>query len=528
MDELRSLFLSGLGPWLCVAIAVLASVVVLVRRMRRTRGEHDVVVIGGGAAGLTAAGIAASFGAKTVLVDRASLGGDCTWTGCVPSKVLLKAAKVAHETRHGSRYGLADGAAGVDSRQVLAHVRAVRQGVYEHADAPPIFEAMGIAVRKGRARFADPHTLVITDEAGAQERVRARYFFIATGARPRVPEVEGLDAVGYLTSESVFELEELPRRILVLGAGPIGTELAQGFVRLGVEVTVVHDGPKILPKDDPELTAMLRDVLAAEGVRYHPSSRLSRVAREAGGAILAVVEGENGAQHEVLVDAILVAAGRTPNIEDLDLPRAGVAFSASGITVDARCRTSAAHVYACGDVTGRYAFTHMAEHMAKVATTHALLRIPAKIDAANVSWCTFTDPELAQVGRSEAELRASGAAFEVYRFPYHKLDRAIVDGTPVGLVKVLATRATGKILGASLLGAGAGDLACELALAMRNGVSLRQIADTIHPYPTLGLGVRRSADQWYVRKRSRRFVAVLRALFGYRGALRDFDPDEIV
>ncbi len=526
MDDLRSWLLA------LALMVVLGALVVAARRMRGLGAgsdwDADIVVIGGGAAGLTAAGIAASFGAKTVLVERAALGGDCTWTGCVPSKVLLRAAKVAHETRNASRYGLADREGLVDSKRVLAHVRAVRQGVYEHADAPPLFEAMGIRVCKGRARFTDPHTLVLTGEAGVEERVRARYFVVATGARPRVPEVPGLDAVGYLTSESVFELEELPRRILVLGAGPIGSELSQAFVRLGVEVTVVHTGAEILPKDDPALTTVLRDVLAAEGVRYHHASRLSRVIREEGGAIRAVAEGDDGASHEILVDAILLATGRVPNLESLDLPRAGVAFSASGITVDARCRTSVAHVYACGDVTGRYAFTHMAEHMAKVATTHALLGIPAKIDAANVSWCTFTDPELAQVGRTEAELRGSGASFEVYRFPYSKLDRAIVDGAHVGLIKVFATGATGKILGASLLGAGAGDLACELAVAMRNGVSLRQIADTIHPYPTLGLGVRRAADQWYVRKRSRRMVAALRALFGYRGALRDFDPDEIV
>ncbi|HEU4403833.1 MAG TPA: FAD-dependent oxidoreductase [Polyangiaceae bacterium] len=488
--------------------------------------EFDVVVLGGGAAGLTASGVAASFGAKTLLVERARLGGDCTWTGCIPSKALLKAAKVAHAMRRAARYGLADHAPDVDTRRVMAHVRAVRQGVYEHADAPPIFEAMGVEVRAGRARFVDPHTVAVAAEGGDEMPFRARYVIVATGARPSVPPIEGLDRVPALTSESVFELEEVPRRLLIVGGGPVGCELAQAFCRLGARVTVAQRARHLLPGDDPELTEALRRALEGEGVECLLGAEVRRVANDAG-AVRATIAAAGGTT-EVVADAILLAVGRRPNVEGLGLEAAGVGYADRGIAVDDRCRTSARHVFACGDVTGRYQFTHMSEHMAKVAVTNAVLGLPSKVDARYVPRCTFTDPELAHVGASEADLVARGVRFDVYRFPYDKLDRAIADGETTGLVKVLATRPGGRILGASVLGAAAGELIGELAVAMRNGVTLRRLADTIHPYPTYGLGVRRAADQWYVRKRSKALVRVLRFVFGYRGLVRDFDPDEIV
>ena len=488
--------------------------------------EFDVVVIGGGAAGLTAAGIAASFGGKTLLVEAKKLGGDCTWTGCIPSKTLLKAAKVAHERRHASRYGLADDDPPIDSRALMEHVRDVRRGVYEHADAPSLFEAMGIEVRGGRARFVDAHTIAITAASGEEEKVRARFFIVATGGRPRPARIAGIDEVSYLTSESVFELEEIPKRLLVLGGGPIGCEMAQALRRLGAETTLVHSGGRLLPKDDPELSGMLLQQLEAEGVDVVVGAETKRVAKE--GDALRITLAAQGGERTIVADALLVAIGRQPNVEGLDLEKAGVSFGEKGITVDNRCRTSARHIFACGDVTGRYQLTHMSEHMAKVAATNVMLKFPSRIDARHVPWCTFTDPELAHVGASEADLRKSGTSFEVYRFPFEKIDRAVTDGSKAGLLKVFATRGSGRILGATILGESAGDLICELAVAMRNGVTLRKLADTIHPYPTLGLGVRRVADQWYVAKRSRRFVRVLQILFGFRGPTREFTRGEIV
>ena len=496
--------------------------------------EFDVVVIGGGAAGLTAAGIVASLGAKTLLVEGDKLGGDCTWTGCIPSKTLLKAAKVAHEQRHASRYGLADADPPIDSRALMAHVRDVRRGVYEHADAPPIFEAMGIEVRAGRARFVDPHTIAISGPAGAsgagasgvEEKVRARFFIVATGGRPKPVNIAGIEGVSYLTSASIFELEELPKRLIVLGGGPIGCEIAQALSRLGAETTLVQRGGHLLPKDDPELSGMLLRQLEAEGVDVVVEAEAKRVAKD--GDTIRMTLAAKGAERTIVADALFVAIGRQPNVEGLDLDKAGVSFEDKGIVVDDRCRTSARHVFACGDVTGRYQLTHMSEHMAKVAATNIMLKLPSKIDTRHVPWCTFTDPELAHVGTSEADLKTSGVAFDVYQFPYDKIDRAVTDGNAMGVLKVFATRGSGKILGATILGESAGDLICELAVAMRNGVTLRRLADTIHPYPTLGLGVRRLADQWYVAKRSRRFVRVLQFLFGFRGPTREFTRGEIV
>ena len=532
MEAIREWFF-GLGVTYGVASAfamVLVGIACTVRKVIRgidgAEPEFDVVVIGGGAAGLTAAGICASFGAKTLLIEQAKLGGDCTWTGCIPSKTLLKAAKVAHERRHASRYGLSDADPAIDSRALMEHVRAVRQSVYEHADSPSLFEGMGIEVRSGRARFVDPHVIAITGATGSEERIRSRFIIVATGGRPRIPEIAGIEDAPYLTSETIFELPELPKRLLILGGGPIGSELAQASGRLGAKVTVVQKGTRLLPKDDPELSALLLRELEAEGVMFFLGASATRVAKE--GDALRVTLDMAGHAHTIVTDAVLVAAGRRPNIEGLGLEEAGVAYEAQGIVVDDRCRTSARHIFACGDVTGRYQLTHMSEHMAKVAATNVMLKIPSRIDVRNVPWCTFTDPELARVGASEAELTKAGVAFEVYRFPYDKLDRAITDGSTSGLIKVFATRATGTILGATVLGSSAGDLMCELAVAMRNGVTLRKLADTIHPYPTLGLGVRRAADQWYVRKRSRRFVRLLQFVFGFRGPLRDFAPDEIV
>ena len=517
--------------WVYVVLAavVVGGIVSTARRVSRGvaaggEPEFDVVVIGGGAAGLTAAGIVASLGAKTLLVEGEKLGGDCTWTGCIPSKTLLKAAKVAHERRHASRYGLADADPPIDSHALMTHVREVRRGVYEHADVPPIFEAMGIDVRAGRARFVDPHTIAITRASGAEERVRARFFIVATGGRPQPVKIAGIEEVSYLTSESIFELEELPKRLIVLGGGPIGCEIAQALSRLEVETTLVQRGRHLLPKDDPELSGMLLRQLEAEGVDVVVEAK--RVAKD--GDAIRITLAAKGAERTIVADALLVAIGRRPNVEGLDLEKAGVSFEEKGIVVDDRCRTSARHVFACGDVTGRYQLTHMSEHMAKVAATNIMLKLPSRIDTRHVPWCTFTDPELAHVGTSEADLRSSGATFDVYRFPYAKIDRAVTDGSARGVLKVFAKRGSGKILGATILGESAGDLICELAVAMRNGVTLRRLADTIHPYPTLGLGVRRLADQWYVGKRSRRFVRVLQFLFGFRGPTREFTRGEIV
>lgn len=487
--------------------------------------SRDLIVIGGGAAGLTAAGVAANLGAKTLLVERDRLGGDCTWTGCIPSKALLNAAKTVHMIRQSGVYGVTTPAPEIDFAQLMRHVNDIREGVYHDADRPEIYESMGVEVQKGDTHFVDDRTIEVRTDSRV-DRFRGRYVVIAAGARPLVPPIDGLQDVAYLTNESVFELRELPRRLTIIGAGPVGTEMAQAFNRLGTSVTVVDMQDRILSNDDEELATMLQQMLSAENVRYVLNAAVQRVDKK-NGEIRIHVE-KRGESKIITGDALLLATGRRPNLESLNLEAAGVAHEKMGITVDDRCRTSVRHVFAVGDVTGRYQFTHMSEHMAKVAVTNALLKWPMKIDAHHVPWATFTDPELANVGATAAQLTAKGARFEIYRFPFSKIDRAATDGRSAGLIKVFATKLTGKILGATVLGHGAGEMIGEFALAMRNGVTLRQISDTIHPYPTYGLGVRRVADQWYIRNHSPRFVRVLQRLFGYRGTVNSYEPEDIV
>lgn len=477
--------------------------------------DYDMVVVGGGAAGLTAAGVSVSLGAKTALVEAHRLGGDCTWTGCVPSKTLLKAAQVAHLIRTADRYGLRSGTPAFDFSEVMRHVHQTQQHIYEHADAPPIFERLGVEVIPARAKFTDRHRLELETAEGSRSRISARYVVIATGSEPAVPPIEGLADVPYLTNETIFSLAELPRRLVVAGAGPIGLEMAQAFRRFGSEVTVIDMMDTVLPADDRELTAQLRESLAAEGLRFVLEATLKKVERNSGGVRVTAETASGPTAAEG--DALLLSLGRKPNVRSLNLEAAGVAFDRAGVRVDKHCRTSAGNIFACGDVAGRFQFTHMAEHMAKVAVSNALLHLPLSVDWKHVTWCTYTDPELAHVGATEEELRERRTRYEVYRFPFSKLDRAVTDNQTTGLVKLLAASFSGKIYGASILGAHAGEMIGELALAVRNGVALRRIADTIHPYPTYVLGNRRAADLWYIRKQSPALVRWIQRIFGYRG-----------
>ncbi len=487
--------------------------------------EYDVLVVGGGAAGLTAAGLAVSLGAKTMMVERDRLGGDCTWSGCVPSKTLIKAAKIAHHARAAHRFGLADLDPEVPFARVMEHVRAVRDEVYHEADRPEIYEDLGIDVRFGAARLTDAHRVLI--EGDRTERVSARTLVLATGGRAAVPPVPGLSDVPHWTNESLFEIDEQPGSLAVIGGGPIGVEMAQAFQRLGTDVTVIDQADRILGRDDAEHAAMLQAALEAEGVRFALGASVERVAEEDGQIAVHVSTG--GEKQTLRADRILVATGRKPNIEELGLVEAGVVFTKGGIQVNDRCRTSQERVYAIGDCTGEYQLTHMSEHMAKVAMSNAVLKVPAKIDRKHVPWCTFADPEVAQLGATEQALRERGAKYEVYRFPYSKLDRAITESETVGQVKVFATKWRGTILGASVLGDRAGELISLYAVAMKNGVSLRQIADTILPYPTYGLGARRAADQWYARLQYPVVINAVQKLFGYRGPEpRPVDPTRIV
>ena len=431
--------------------------------------RYDLVVIGAGSAGLVAATFAARIGAKVALIERDRIGGDCTWTGCVPSKALLKAAKVAHEVRRAADYGVEATMTGVDMARVAAHVKRAIEGAYA-AERPAVLAQKGIDVVEGSPEFLDRRTVRVGDRA-----LEARRFLICTGARPAIPAIPGLSDVPYVTYQRWFENERLPAHLLVLGAGPLGLEMALAYRRLGADVSVV--GEELLGREEPEVRSFVAEMLGREGVRF-----LQGVVREVrhDGARFTVAAGDS----ELEGDALLVATGRKPNVEGLHLERAGVAHSADGVTVDRYLRTNVRHVYAAGDVVGGPQFTHLAGWQAFQAVRNALLPGRASGVPVVVPWVTFLDPEVARVGLAEAEARARyGDGVRVHRWDMARSDRAIADVEARGFIKVVA-RPDGRVLGASVVASRAGELIGEYALAIQHDLRLGDLAGTIHAYPT--------------------------------------------
>jgi pyruvate/2-oxoglutarate dehydrogenase complex dihydrolipoamide dehydrogenase (E3) component len=478
--------------------------------------QYDLIVIGGGAAGLSAAGLSVSLGAKTMMIEKERLGGDCTWYGCVPSKVLLNLGKkVAISNKP------------IPFSEVRNKLDSIRQDIYEEADHPDKFRKMGIDVEQGEASFINQHTIQIKNSDGILREVTSRYFIIATGAKAFVPPISGIEETPHLTNHNLFELEKQPKNMIIVGGGPIGTEMAQAFQNLGTEVTVVDMLGTILANDQPELTNILKEHLEKQGITYVLNAGVKSVSGDFN-SIEVTVE-RDGETKILTAEKLLMATGRRANVESLNLDAADVNFDKQGVTINDKCCTNCRHIYAIGDVAGRYQFTHMSEHMAKVAVTNALLKFPMRIDHKHVPWVTYTDPEMAHVGATQAELNEKGVKYELYKFPYDMIDRAITDEKTTGWIYIYAKKWNGKILGADILGAHAGELISQYALAMKHGVSLKNIADTIYPYPSYGLGARRAADQWYVKSQSRSAVKWIKRIFGYRGPLPDLsDPDQIV
>jgi len=448
----------------------------------------DLCVIGAGSGGLSVAYGASHMGAKVALIERDRMGGDCLNFGCVPSKALLAAGHAAAVVRHPDAFGIASREPEVDFAKVRDHVKGVIATIAPN-DSVERYEGFGVRVVRGHARFTGPDEIEV-----AGGRLRARRFVIATGSRAMVPPIPGLDTVPFLTNETVFENAERPAHLIVVGGGPIGCELAQAHRQLGSEVTVVELF-SILPKDDPELVDIVRQSLLADGIRLVEGAKVASVAGNAG-AIRVTVE-RDGRAEEIAGSHLLVAAGRVPNVEDMDLDKAGVAFERRGITVDDRLRTTNPKIFAIGDCAGGFQFTHVANYHAGIVIRNALLRLPAKVDYRALPWVTYTDPELAHVGLAETAARDKhGSDVRVLSFPYAENDRAVAERQTAGQVKVVVGR-RGRILGASIVGASAGELIHPWVLAIANGLKIGAMAQMIAPYPTLGEINKRVAGAYF-------------------------------
>jgi len=476
--------------------------------------DYDLGILGGGAAGLTAAAGSAQFGAKTILVEKAKvLGGDCLHFGCVPSKTLIRTAGVWSLARRAKEFGLPGiGLPPVSLAAVMDRVRSVIDKIQEH-DSPERFCKLGAEVRFGSPRFVDDHTV---DLDGA--RLTARAWIVATGSSPSLPPVEGIADVPYWTNETVFSQTKLPDHLLILGGGPIGVAMAQAFRRLGSQVTVVEYADQILGPEDPDIAAILRNRLEAEGVKVLTGTKAIKAASMNSSVHLRVgpAKGE-GDPWTIDGDVLLVAAGRKPNVEGLELPAAGVAFSSRGIPADRRMRTNVSHIYACGDVNGVFPFTHVAGYEAGIALSNAVLRLPRKADYTKVPWCTYTDPEVASIGLNEKRAKAAGVEYRVLTSHFREIDRALAEGETEGKIKVLISP-SGALLGCQIAGHHAGELIHEWVAAINGGVKLSTLAGSIHAYPTLAEISKKAAGSYYSEKLfSDRTRKILRFLFDLKG-----------
>ena len=473
--------------------------------------DYNLLVIGAGSAGLVTAYIAAAVKAKVALVEKHRMGGDCLNTGCVPSKALIRSARLVAEAREAGRFGLRDTELEFDFRTVMARVQDVIRDIEPH-DSVERYNGLGVEVIEAEARLVSPWEV----EAGGR-RLSARSIVIATGARPLVPPIPGLEQVDYLTSDTLWGLRELPQRLVVLGGGPIGAELAQCFARFGSEVTIVEMAPRLLPREDADAAAEVEARFRAEGLQIATAHRAVRVETGAGGVRLVCEHG--GAEVALPFDRLLIALGRRANVEGFGLEELGVALSERNtVAVDGLLRTNFPNIYACGDVAGPYQFTHVASHQAWYAAVNALLAPwwSFRADYRVIPWATFTDPEVARVGLSEDEARAQGIDFEVTRYGIDDLDRAIADGTAHGFVKVLTPPGKDKILGATIVGAEAGNLLAEFVLAMKHGLGLNKLLGTIHVYPTMMEANKYAAGNWKRAHAPQGALRIAQRVFAWR------------
>lgn len=467
---------------------------------------YDLVVVGAGTAGLVSAAGAAGLGARVAIIERGLFGGDCLNVGCVPSKTLVRAARAVADARAIGRFGGTGGVdAAADFSEVMRRVRRIRADIAPN-DSVARFQSLGVDVFLGDARFSGRDAVVV-----GEHTLRFKRAVIATGGRATVPPIPGLAEAGYLTNETVFSLTELPRRVAVIGAGPIGCELAQALRRLGADVLVLEALPRILAREDPEASAVAARALAEDGVRFALEAKIHGV--EAGGSAKRIRYAAGGLEQSTEVDAILVGAGRAPNVERLDLDAAGVRFDPTrGVIVDDHLRTTNPKIFAAGDVCLASKFTHAADFSARIVIQNAFFFGRKRISALTIPRCTYTDPEIAHIGIDAQEAAARGIAIDTYRRPLADVDRAVIEDDP-GFVKVHVAKGKDEILGATIVAPRAGDLIGEIAVAMAAGMGLGRLASVIHPYPTEAEAVRQIGDAYNRTRLTPRVKALFRTWF---------------
>ncbi|UCD09220.1 MAG: FAD-dependent oxidoreductase [Dehalococcoidales bacterium] len=434
--------------------------------------QYDIVIIGAGSAGLTAAGLAKQIGVQVALLENDKIGGDCTWTGCIPSKTLLHTTRVINQIQNAEKYGLPKVDAPLDYQSVMSHVRTVVETVYKE-ESPEKLRDAGIDVFFGDPRFLDPHTVRI-----GETDIKGRSFLLCTGAHPAIPPVAGLNDVNYLTYVNIWDLKELPRRLLILGAGPIGCEMAQSFCRLGAEVTIIEGGDRLLPRDEPEVSELIYRLYTSEKINLNFNNMVENIWEDSKGIHL-IAGGK-----DFLGDNLLVATGRRPNVENLGLDKAGIDYSVHGIKVDNFLSTSQRHIYAAGDCTGGYQFTHYAGWQAAMAVRNILLPGRTKGVSDKVPWTTFTEPEVAHIGLSEEQANKKfGDDVMVCRWPMDRVDRSLAENSAEGFMKLIHKR-NGTILGVTIVAARAGEMIHEWIVALEKRMKVGDLSNIIHVYPT--------------------------------------------
>ena len=456
--------------------------------------DFDIGILGGGAAGLTVASGAAQLGAKSLLVEKEKeLGGDCLHFGCVPSKTLIRTAHVYHLMKTAKVFGLPEMTVPpVDFKEVTARIRSVISTIQEH-DSEERFCSLGARVEFGDPTFIDDHTIRLNGNTYS-----AKNWVIATGSSPGIPPVEGLDKTPFITNKEIFSLDHLPSSMIILGAGPIATEMAQAFSRLGSKVSVIQRSGQILSKEDKDLADEVMGVLSSEGVEFYLNATIIR-ALERGGKREVLIKDGNGKEISLKAEKILVALGRKPNIEGLGLEHIGVEVDKRGVKVDNRLRTNIKHIYAAGDVTGAYQFTHAAGYEGGIVISNAIFHLPRKVDYTFLPWCTYTDPELASIGMNEKAATAAGIKYSLWTEAFKDNDRSLAEGEKIGKIKMILDKDE-KPLGVQILGPRAGELLNEWVAVLNGKVKLSSLASAVHPYPTLGEINKRVAGTYFSPK----------------------------